>query len=100
MDLILRGGRIDGFSELVDIGIDGGKFAAIAPRLARAAGRSISAAALSRRLFARATSISTSHAFSPAAKAKKARWKKRSPKSRCKRNRSPLTTSTSAPARR
>ena len=40
MDLILRGGRIDGFSELVDIGIDGGKFAAIAPRLA-ASGREI-----------------------------------------------------------
>ena len=34
MDLILRGGRIDGMSGLVDIGIDGGRIAAIAPKIA------------------------------------------------------------------
>jgi cytosine deaminase len=33
MDLILRGGRIDGRAEPVDIGIEGGRIAAVAPRL-------------------------------------------------------------------
>ena len=33
MDLILRGGRIGGVSGLVDIGVDGGRISAIAPRL-------------------------------------------------------------------
>ena len=33
MDLILRGGRIGGVSGLVDIGVDGGRIAAIVPRL-------------------------------------------------------------------
>jgi cytosine deaminase len=34
MDLILRGGRIDGVSGLVDIGIDGGRISAIEPNIA------------------------------------------------------------------
>jgi cytosine/creatinine deaminase len=34
MDLILRNARIGGFSEPVDVGIDGGKLSAIAPKLA------------------------------------------------------------------
>ena len=34
MDLILRGGRVDGISGLVDMGIDGGRIAAIAPKIA------------------------------------------------------------------
>jgi cytosine deaminase len=40
MDLILRGGRIDGTDGTVDIGIEGGRIAAIAPRVA-AVGREI-----------------------------------------------------------
>ena len=40
MDTILRNGRIDGFSGSVDIGIDGGKIAAMQPKLA-AIGREI-----------------------------------------------------------
>ena len=34
MDLILRGGRIGAFPGLVDIGIEGGKIAAIEPNIA------------------------------------------------------------------
>jgi len=34
MDMILRNGRIDGFSEPVDIGIEAGRIAAIQPKLA------------------------------------------------------------------
>ena len=103
MELILRNARIAGRDggTTFDIGIDGGRIAAIEPKLA-AEGRAIDLGwpAGRRRPSSRRISISTSRTFSTAARRKRAISKRRSAKSPRPRRTSPPRTSTPAPSAR